>query len=387
MRTSSAALAVALVAAGGCMPAWLLPRRLAKQVVAADGPAKRPAAFVSLEAATPPRQPLNVLALSGGGSYGAYTAGVLNGWTRSNNRPDFDVVTGISTGALIAPLAFLGPQHDDDLRRFYTEIGQADVLKVRVWATIPFRDSVALGTPLRGMIEANLTEAVMGEIAREHAKGRRLYVATMNLETRRSVVWDLGAIASRDTAAGRTLVRDVILASCSIPGVFPPVSLSVEVDGVSRRELHVDGGVNGPVFVPPGVFEGAAEAGPGAANLYVVIAGKYYPAEAKVMPRVLKVLGASGGAVMHSQIRRDVANLYHMAQLHGVNFRVSALRQDFLSRENGLQFHPREMLRLYVGGVRVGFEGDWDATPPERSPGETPDIRTGTTLKTADAPD
>ena len=386
MRRSSAALVVVFIAASGCTPTWLLPRRLTKHVMA-DGPVKKPAPAVSLEVATPPRKPLNVLALSGGGSYGAYTAGILNGWTRSNKRPDFDVVTGISTGALIAPLAFLGPKHDDNLRRFYTEIGQADVLRVRVWATIPFRDSVALGTPLRAMIETNLTKEVFGEIAKEHAKGRRLYVATMNLETRRSVVWDLGAIASRNTDASRTLIRDVILASCSIPGVFPPVSLAVEVNGESKRELHVDGGVNGPVFVPPGVFEEAADAEAGAANLYVIIAGKFYPSEAKVQPRVLKVLGASGGAVIHSQIRRDVANLYHMAQLHGVNFHVSALRQDFLAHDNGIQFHPKEMHRLYVEGVRVGFDGDWDATPPERSPGETPDIRTGTKLKTADPPE
>jgi predicted acylesterase/phospholipase RssA len=386
MRKISAALVVVFIAASGCTPAWLLPSRLTRHVLA-DGPLKKPVPAVSLEVATPPRKPLNVLALSGGGSYGAYTAGILNGWTRSNKRPDFDVVTGISTGALIAPLAFLGPKHDDNLRRFYTEIGQADVLRVRVWATIPFRDSVALGTPLRAMIEANLTAEVFGEIAKEHAKGRRLYVATTNLETRRSVVWDLGAIASRNTDASRTLIRDVILASCSIPGVFPPVSLAVEVNGESKRELHVDGGVNGPVFVPPGVFEKAADAEAGAANLYVIIAGKFYPSEAKVQPRVLKVLGASGGAVIHSQIRRDVANLYHMAQLHGVNFHVSALRQDFLAHDNGIQFHPKEMHRLYVEGVRVGFDGDWDATPPERSPGETPDIRTGTKLKTADPPE
>ena len=386
MSRCPAALAVVLVAVAGCMPTWLLPSRMTRHITA-DGPTKPPPATVSLEAATPPRRPLNVLALSGGGSYGAYTAGILNGWSRANKRPDFDVVTGISTGALIAPLAFLGPKHDDDLRRFYTEIGQADVLKVRVWATIPFRDSFALNTPLRGLIETNLTDEILGDLATEHAKGRRLYVATMNLETRRSVVWDLGAIASRKTPASRTLIRDVILASCSIPGVFPPVSLAVEVNGLSKRELHVDGGVTGPVFVPPGVFEEAAEGKPGSANLYVIIAGKFYPNEAKVQARVFKVLGASGGAVMHAQIRRDVANLYHMAQLHGVNFHVSALRSDFVALDNGIQFHPKEMHRLYVEGVRVGFDGDWRTTPPERSPGETPDIRTGTKLKTAGVPE
>ena len=162
------------------MPHWLMPRQVVKQVIA-DDPASKPAPHPA-DPATPPRKPKNVLALSGGGSYGAYTAGVLNGWTRSNTRPEFDVVTGISTGALIAPLAFLGPDYDDKLRKHYTEVSQADVLKMRAWATIPFRESIAVGTPLRGMIEENLSDDVMRKVAAEHARGRRLYVATTNLE-------------------------------------------------------------------------------------------------------------------------------------------------------------------------------------------------------------
>jgi predicted acylesterase/phospholipase RssA len=362
----------------GCMPAWLFPRsRISK--VALEEPAKKLApSIVAVIEPQPPQQAKNVLALSGGGSFGAYTAGVLNGWTRTNTRPQFDVVTGISTGALIAPMAFLGPKYDDDLRRFYTEVERKDVLKFRNFATIPFRDAAASGAPLRRILEANMTDEVLNELAREHQKGRRLYVATMNLDTRRSVVWDIGEMACRQDPNRSALIHDVILASCAIPGVFPPVTLTVEVDGESRRELHVDGGVAGPVFVPPEVVEQAGRD----ANLYIIIAGKYYPEASRVQPRVLRVLTASGGALMHSQIRRDVANLYHMAELHGVKFHVTSIRQDFISHDNGIEFRPNEMHRLYVEGVRVGVESDWQNHPPERAPGEPSEIRTGPLLRT-----
>ena len=162
------------------------------------------------------------------------------------------------------------------------------------------------------------------------------------------------------------------------------MTLTVEVDGVEKEERHVDGGVTGPVFVPPSVFDHAAEGPPGATNLYIVMAGKFYPPPGPVLPRLLKVVSASGGAMMHAQMRRDVGNLYHMSLLNGVNFKVTALRQEFPAHDNGIQFHPKEMHRLYVEGVRVGYEKDWQETPPERGPGETPEIRTGRQLKSGE---
>ena len=161
-------------------------------------------------------------------------------------------------------------------------------------------------------------------IAAEHRKGRRLYVATTQLDSRRAVVWDLGAIAERGTGS-RQLIHDILLASCSVPGVFPPVPIDLELDGKPYTEMHVDGGVTAPVFVPPHVLQ---DAGPGA-NLYVIVAGKFFPEVARVQPRVLKVLSASGGALMHAHTRSDVSNLYHMAQLGGLNFHVVSLRQEF----------------------------------------------------------
>jgi predicted acylesterase/phospholipase RssA len=336
--------------------------------------------------AQPLRQPRNILALSGGGAYGAFTAGVLNGWTRSNNRPEFDVVTGVSTGALIAPMAFLGPQYDDEIKKFYTEIRQRDVFSIRAWATIPFRDAVATSAPLRRVIAAGITDDVVAAIAAEHRKGRRLYVATTHLGSRRTVVWDLGAIAARGGPDARKQLCDILLASCSIPGVLPPVPLAVDTDGKTHTELHVDGGVTTSVFIPPQVLEAARPSADRPVltppNLYVIVAGKYYPESAPVRPRVFRVLKASGGALLHAQARRDLSNLYHMAKLTGVGYHSVALPASSLIRDAAMDFDQAVMSRLYAEGVKVGVAGPvWDTAPPERGAGETDDIRTGAHLR------
>ena len=202
------------------------------------------------------RPPRHVLALSSGGLYGAYSSGFLAGWSDSGNRPEFDVVTGVSTGALIAPLAFLGSEFDDRMQELYTGIRAEDVFKIRAWVTIPFKDAVASSAPLRKLIESQVTPDLMKWIATEHRKGRRLYIGTTNLTTRRLVVWDMGAIACRPCPEGCDLFRDVLLASCSVPGMLPPVPFTVEVDGktvteTSRRrgrvvaDLRAAGGVQG----------------------------------------------------------------------------------------------------------------------------------------------
>src|SRR5262245_23529226 len=169
------------------------------------------------------RRPRHVLALSGGGVYGAYSAGFLAGWTCTGTRPEFDVVTGISTGALIAPFAFLGPEYDAQAANLYTRVQAEDIFRIRAWVSIPFKDAVASSAPLRELIESQITPELMTRIAAEHRKGRRLYVGTTNLDTRRLVVWDLGAIACRPCPEGCHLFRDVLLASSAVPGMLPPV--------------------------------------------------------------------------------------------------------------------------------------------------------------------
>ena len=194
--------------------------------------------------------PVNVLAISGGGSYGAFDVGVLHGWTDSGTRPVFDVVTGISTGALIATFAFLGPQYDEFMRDSYVNSRADDVYEMRWYLSIMNSDSIARSTPLMKRIDAAITPKVLEEIAKAHAKGRRLYVGTTNLDTRRFVVWDMGAIASAGTPEALELYRRIILASASVPAFFPPVLIDIDVDGQKHQELHVDGGTTSAVFVP-----------------------------------------------------------------------------------------------------------------------------------------
>ena len=314
------------------------------------------------------RTPRNVLALSSGGLYGAYSSGFLAGWSETGTRPEFDVVTGVSTGALIAPLAFLGPEFDDRMQQLYTSIRAEDIFQIRAWVTIPFKDAVASSAPLRKLIESQVTPELMERVAAEHRKGRRLYVGTTNLNTRRLVVWDMGAIACRPCPEGCHLFRDVLLASCSVPGMLPPVPFTVEVEGHTVTELHADGGVSSQIFVPPLVFEAAAgnaTTPPSGGNLYAVVSGKLYPDATAVKQRVLPILGATTGTIMYAHCRAELMSLYGQAKLAGMKYHLTALQQDMVvNADTSMTFNQEEMTRLYAEGVRDGISGpNWRRDP------------------------
>lgn len=336
----------------------------------------------------PMRRPRNIIAFSGGGAYGAYSAGFMSGWTHTGNRPEFDVVTGISTGSLIAPFAFLGPEYDSRLGRLYTGVRASDVFRIRTWVLIPFKDSVATSLPLRNLIESQISPALMEMIAAEHRKGRRLYIGTTNLDTRRLVVWDMGAIACRPAPDSFQLFRDVLLASCSVPGMLPPVKFDLEVDGRRVTELHADGGITAQMFVPSHVFARAAaplaegekaETG----NFYAVVAGKLYPDAYPVKAKVLPVLGASANALIYSYCRADLSTLYGMAQAAGLRYHVTALTSGFKTLENSVDFNQVEMQKLFDEGHCQGIYGPaWMKGPPSISPGDGDFIRNGLRLRT-----
>ena len=164
-----------------------------------------------------------MLALSGGSDNGAFGAGLLNGWSKSGTRPEFTTVTGVSTGALIAPLAFLGRDQDAVLTRLFTEVSAKNIFKNRFLLAVPFSPSVASTTPLAAMIDATMTDALIDRIGAENARGRRLFVGTANIDAQRSVIWNMGAIAASKAPSHYALFRQVLLASASIPGLFPPV--------------------------------------------------------------------------------------------------------------------------------------------------------------------
>ena len=207
---------------------------------------------IAAEGKLPNNGRVDILVLSGGGSDGAYGAGLLNGWSDRTGRPEFALVTGISTGALIAPFAFLGSEYDEELERFYTNTGTDDLVDLQIFSALTGK---VLGltntTKLQETLSQVITPAFLDRVAEEHAKGRRLLIGTTNLDAQRPVTWDIGAIASSGFPAREQLVRNVLLASASIPGAFPPVLFNVVVNGKRYSEMHVDGGVTRQLFSLP----------------------------------------------------------------------------------------------------------------------------------------
>jgi hypothetical protein len=330
----------------------------------------------------------NVLALSGGGMYGAYTAGVLKGMTASGKRPTFDVVTGISTGSLIAPFAFLGPEYDDFLEKRYTTVRSEDIYRMRGWLTLPWSDSIYDSKPLRQMIAREIDEPLLAKIAAQHARGRRLYVGTTSLDSQRLVVWDMGAIAGSTRPGKLRLFRDVILASCSVPGALPPVSIDVSVDGQHSAELHADGGVTASIFAdlymlrPVGA--GSQPAATGGANVYAIVAGKIYPDPGRVQKGLFSVADQSLSTVLQARSDGDLMRLFLMATLSGGRFQLAAVPQGMRVGASVLDFDPTVMRKLFSAGYEFAASGNpWRDTPPGAEPDEQRLPRAGVFFATA----
>lgn len=332
----------------------------------------------------PPKR--TVLCLSGGGAYGAYTAGVLIGWTGTGKRPQFDTVTGISTGALIAPLAFLGPEYDDQLRRMYTEVRQEDLFRIKKSIRTIFSESLADNTPFVEQLRMAITPDLMTRVAAEHAKGRRLYVGTTDLDGKRQVIWDVGAIATRGRPEDLELFQRVVLASASIPGFFPPVHIPVSVDGQIFEERHVDGGVSAAVFfrppyVPPGKKDDAAANSLYNTDLYIVVAGKVYADPEPVRARALRITAAGVSALLYSQARGDLFSLYTASVLTGMNYHVSAVPPAVRITSSATDFDPADMKLLFESGLEQWAKGTvWRTTPPGLERGEGVSQRAGVIL-------
>lgn len=333
----------------------------------------------------PPFKAKNVLSLSGGGSFGAYSAGVICGWTARGDRPEFDVVTGISTGALVSPFAFLGPAYDEQLKQFYTQLTKKDLYRMK-----PIRglagESLADNSPLANQVDKVLSEQLVAEIAAEHMKGRRLYIGTTAAESKRFVVWDIGAIACKGRPCDRALIKQILLGSSAIPGVFPPQHIQVEVDGVCVTERHVDGGVSQAIFIhPPYISPVHRSAAPNAdlagTNLYLVVAGKLYADLEKVKPAALELVGKEISAMIYAQTRGDLQRIYTTSLLTGMNYFQTAIPAEYPAPTSSMAFNEKDLTGMFNEGYRVVVEGTaWRRTPPGVGMGESHNIRTGTCL-------
>jgi predicted acylesterase/phospholipase RssA len=325
----------------------------------------------------------SVLAISGGGAYGAYCAGVLYGWSKCGQRPVFDVVTGISTGSLIAPLAFLGPEFDEQMKLFYTTLQKRDIFDLQIVRGL-FTESLASNAPLARQVEGMLTPEVVRRIGEEHRKGRRLYIGTTERDSMRFVVWDVGAIASRGQPGDRDLIQRILLGSAAIPGFFPASQITVTVDGKQFLEHHVDGGTSVSVFFRPPYSPVEASGGlDDLANtdLYVIVAGKLYKDPSVIKPRALKIMKESVSTVVYAQTRGDLQRIYFISTLTGMNYFQAAIPEAYPAPKSNTDFDPEVMQGMFDEGVRQVKQGTvWRRTPPGVEPGESPLERGGTVL-------
>jgi predicted acylesterase/phospholipase RssA len=330
--------------------------------------------------------PASFLAVSGGGDKGAFAAGLLCGWTEFGDRPEFKGVTGISTGALIAPFAFLGSRYDHVLREFYTGVTSREVLTPRSILGGLLGDAMADSSPLRKLVSRTVTTDLLVRIAAEHAKGRVLLVGTTNLDARRAVIWNMTKIAASRGADRLKLFQDILIASASIPGAFPPVMIDVEVDGKRYQEMHVDGGTMAQVFVYPGSFQPRATAAQVKTQLsaegedsmvervarlaerdrtlYVIRNSKLAPEWSEVERRTLSIAGRAISSLIQTQGVGDLYQLYLITQRDGLNFKLAYIPDDFEHARNE-EFDKTYMNALFQVGYERAQKGyPWETSPP-----------------------
>lgn len=309
------------------------------------------------------------LAISGGGSNGAFGAGLITGWTKAGDRPEFTAVTGISTGSLIAPFAYLGPSYDAQLTEAYTQISGADVFRRKPVLRILGSSAAADSGPLRSLVARYVTDKMIADIARENARGRKLLIGTTNLDAGRPVVWDIGAIAASGVPGRKQLIHDLLVASSSIPGAFPPVKIKVVADGQTFDELHVDGATTTQAFMFPTDF--SVKALDAKLNnsgmqrtLYVIRNGRVTPTYEMVRPRLASIISRSVSTLITAHGVGDLYRLYSTALREHVRFRAIWVPDSFTLKEPE-PFDQNYMRALFAVGFDMGRTGiPWASQPP-----------------------
>lgn len=303
-----------------------------------------------------------LLAISGGGADGAFGAGLLAGWTESGKRVEFEVVTGVSTGAIIAPFAFLGPDYDETIVDIYANGSSDKVFELALFGGLLLGSAATDTTPLASQIERYITPDLIEEIASENERGRSLFIVTTHFDARRPVVWDIGAIAEARDANALKLIRQIIRASAAIPALFPPVPIEFESNGQMFTELHVDGGLSHNVFAYPAQIPVAR------LNeilgltfrreIYVIqnsnVRFPYAPAPTTVVPISQKAIST----LLQNQVNADVERIYFLAERDDVDFRIAAIPEDF-EADGATDFDPEYMNALIDVGRSLGRQGDF----------------------------
>ncbi|MEX0808151.1 MAG: patatin-like phospholipase family protein [Dongiaceae bacterium] len=307
--------------------------------------------------------PAELLAISGGGDNGAFGSGVLVGWTEAGNRPEFELVTGVSTGAILSPFAFLGPDYDAQLRDVYTTVNADDLYIERGFIDAIYNDALSDTTPLWKLISKYVDEKMMTALAAEYEKGRLLFVASTNLDAQRPTIWNVGAIAASGHPDAIDLVRKVLRASSAVPGVFQPVLIDVEVDGTKYQELHVDGGAIAQIFLYPPNLD-PNEIAHEKRTVYLILNAREDATWTDVDVRTLSIAGQAISTMIHYSGINDVMRIYYMSKDEGIDFNLAYIGQDFTTVEDG-DFDQAYMKSLYEYSYQQALNGyPWKKVPP-----------------------
>ena len=320
-----------------------------------------------------PNEPLpevKLLSVSGGGENGAFGAGLLCGWSEHGTRPEFELVTGISTGALTAPFAYLGSGYDTQLRAVYTELTVSRVLfKRRITAAL-FDDAMTDNSPLFETISGYLNEAMLEALAKAYEDGRLLLVGTSDLDAQQPVIWNIGAIARSGHPRALETIRRILLASAAIPGAFPPTMFDVTLDGKSYQEMHVDGGAFAQAFLyPASITRGRrARMTSGqlvvAATAYIIRNGRLDPEWAATERSTMGIAGRAIATMIAASGLNDVIRMYNTTQRDGVGFNLAYIGSDFTEKLPA-PFDQGYMRALFDYGYQRARRGyDWAKRPP-----------------------
>lgn len=314
-----------------------------------------------------------VLAISGGGANGAYGAGLLKGWSEEGSRPLFKIITGVSSGSIMALYTFLGKEYDEALERFFTTMSTKDVMKQKDFFSIMFGDSLFSSAPLAKKISAIVDGKLLTKVAEEHKRGRRLFVGTVNLDAQEFVVWDMGALACKGGSDSVKMFRKILLASCSLPMTFPPVHFKVsDATGEIYDEMHVDGGTIRGVFYIDRLtknMEGAAKTfgidpSKYRPQIYILSNGYMSPNRQQVEDSLVGISIRSLDTVVAAANNGDIYRLYATAKRRGLDFNLAYIPSDFKPNSKEL-FDKKEMQRLFKRGYDDAVNGyKWHKTPP-----------------------
>lgn len=328
-----------------------------RAVIARNGPRRRDAERA-------------MLAISGGGEDGAFGAGILCGWSDQGTRPQFELVTGVSTGALTAPFAFLGPRWDHALKAVYTDITPADVLRPRFLTAAILDDAISDNAPLFRTISRYVTHEMLEEIAQGYQEGRLLLVGTANIDAQLPVTWNIGAIAASGHPKALELIRKILLASAAIPGAFPPVMIDAKNGDNEFQEMHVDGGAFTQVFLYPRILtnlrrrQNTNTPHPIAPRAYIIRNARLDPNWASVDRRALNIAGRAISTMIASAGYNDLVRIHTTTRQDGVDFNLAYISSQF----DGVYSEPFEqayMRKLFSYAYQRSVSGfDWAKQPP-----------------------